>query len=48
MSAKALKIGATTAVLDPLEGLTDESSGDDYIEVMRTNAQTLQRGQGCT
>lgn len=43
----ARETGATTAVLDPLEGLTDESSGDDYIEVMRTNAQTLQRGQGC-
>ena len=44
----ARETGATTAVLDPLEGLTEESSGDDYIEVMRTNAQTLQRGQGCT
>ena len=43
----ARETGATTAVLDPLEGLTEESSGDDYIEVMRTNAQTLQRGQGC-
>jgi zinc transport system substrate-binding protein len=43
----ARETGATTAVLDPLEGLTEESSGDDYIEVMRTNAQTLQQGQGC-
>jgi zinc transport system substrate-binding protein len=43
----ARETGATTAVLDPLEGLTEESSGGDYIEVMRTNAQTLQRGQGC-
>ena len=43
----AQETGAETAVLDPLEGLTEESAGDDYIDVMRTNAQTLQRGQGC-
>jgi zinc transport system substrate-binding protein len=39
--------GATTAVLDPLEGLTDDSAGDDYLSVMRSNLQTLQRGLGC-
>lgn len=43
----AQETGAETAVLDPLEGLTEKSAGDDYIDVMRTNAQTLQRGQGC-
>ncbi len=44
----AAETGATTAVLDPLEGLTDESVGADYLEVMRANAQTLSKGQGCS
>ncbi|MBJ7452467.1 MAG: zinc ABC transporter substrate-binding protein, partial [Blastococcus sp.] len=37
-----------TAVLDPLEGLTDESAGDDYLAVMRANLATLQEGQACS
>jgi zinc transport system substrate-binding protein len=44
----AQETGARTAVLDPLEGLTEESAGEDYLEVMRANAQTLHEGQGCT
>ena len=43
----ARETGARTAVLDPLEGLTDESAGEDYLEVMRANAQTLHQGQDC-
>ncbi len=39
--------GVRTAVLDPLEGLTDESAGEDYLEVMQANLATLQEGQGC-
>ncbi|SFL00766.1 metal ABC transporter substrate-binding protein [Geodermatophilus ruber] len=39
--------GVRTAVLDPLEGLTDESGGDDYLAVMRANLATLQEGQSC-
>jgi zinc transport system substrate-binding protein len=39
--------GAETATLDPLEGLTDESAGDDYLEVMRSNLGVLQQGQDC-
>jgi zinc transport system substrate-binding protein len=39
--------GVRTAVLDPLEGLTDESAGDDYLAVMRANLATLQEGQAC-
>ena len=31
----AAETGAATAVLDPIEGLTDESAGSDYFEVMR-------------
>jgi zinc transport system substrate-binding protein len=44
----ARETGATTAVLDPLEGLTEDSTGTDYLAVMRGNLQTLQRGQGCS
>lgn len=39
--------GAATAVLDPIEGLTDESAGHDYFEVMRSDLATLRVGQGC-
>jgi zinc transport system substrate-binding protein len=39
--------GAQTAVLDPLEGLTDESAGSDYVSVMRANLETLREGQDC-
>ncbi|MEJ5945708.1 metal ABC transporter substrate-binding protein [Pseudokineococcus basanitobsidens] len=40
--------GASTAVLDTLEGLTDASPGDDYPSVMRADLQTLREGQGCS
>ncbi|MGY1650820.1 metal ABC transporter substrate-binding protein [Geodermatophilus sp. SYSU D01119] len=43
----AQEAGVRTAVLDPLEGLTDESAGSDYLEVMRADLATLQEGQGC-
>ena len=44
----ATEAGVRTAVLDPLEGLTDESAGSDYLEVMRANLATLQEGQSCS
>ena len=44
----AAETGATVAVLDPLEGLTDESAGDDYVSVMRSNLKTLVKGQSCS
>jgi zinc transport system substrate-binding protein len=44
----ARETGATTAVLDPIEGLTDASAGQDYLEVMRHNLQVLRKGQSCT
>ena len=40
--------GAQTAMLDPIEGLTDEASGDDYVEVMTTNLDSLRKGLGCS
>lgn len=43
----AAETGATTAVLDPLEGLAEGSSAD-YLSVMRTNLETVKAGQGCS
>ena len=39
--------GAQTAVLDPLEGVTDDSAGSDYLSVMRANLKALRAGQDC-
>jgi zinc transport system substrate-binding protein len=44
----ATETGANTAVLDPLEGLTDESAGADYLAVMRANLASLRSGLGCS
>ena len=41
-------LGLTTDVLDPLEGLTAESRGSDYLEVMRSNLSALQKANGCS
>ena len=38
--------GLTTDVLDPLEGITDKSKGDDYLQVMRSNLTALQKALG--
>jgi zinc transport system substrate-binding protein len=45
----AREAGAETAVLNPLEGLTEEEldRGDDYFTVMRANLEALQEGLGC-
>lgn len=39
--------GVTTAVLDPIEGLTDETSDDDYLSLMDANLTALQEANGC-
>ena len=43
----AKETGASVAVLDPIEGLSDASAGKNYLEVMRSNLATLTKGQGC-
>jgi zinc transport system substrate-binding protein len=45
----ARETGATTAVLDPLEGLTEDevARGDDYFTVMRRNLAAVQTALGC-
>lgn len=40
--------GADVAVLDPIEGITEDSKGEDYFEVMRSNLDAVQKGQGCS
>ncbi len=42
----AREVGAQTAVLDPIEGLSAEN-GADYLSVMRTNLQTLRTALSC-
>jgi zinc transport system substrate-binding protein len=44
----AAEAGAEVRVLDPVEGITDESAGSDYLEVMRANLETLREGQDCS
>ncbi|MGB6023244.1 MAG: metal ABC transporter substrate-binding protein [Ornithinimicrobium sp.] len=44
----ATETGAEVLVLDPVEGLTEESAGQDYLEVMRSNLDTLRTGQQCS
>ncbi|PWI09717.1 zinc ABC transporter substrate-binding protein [Streptomyces sp. NWU339] len=38
--------GLRTDVLDPLEGITDKSRGDDYFQVMESNLRALQTALG--
>jgi zinc transport system substrate-binding protein len=46
----AREAGATTAVLNPLEGLTDDEidAGADYFSVMRENLDALRTALGCS
>ena len=44
----ARETGATTAVLDPLEGLPTDSGDANYLSIMRINLATLRKGQGCS
>ena len=39
--------GAEVLVLDPVAGVTDESAGSDYLEIMRSNAEAVSQGQEC-
>jgi len=46
----ASEAGLATAVLSPLEGLTEERAavGEDYLSVMRANLEVMRDGLGCT
>ncbi len=45
----AREAGVGTAVLEPVEGLTDDevAAGADYFSVMRSNLAALQKALGC-
>jgi len=45
----AREVGAKTAVLNPLEGLSEEeiAAGEDYFSVMRENLAALREALGC-
>lgn len=40
-------LGITTAVLDPIEGLSDATADQDYLSLMRRNLRTLRTANGC-
>jgi zinc transport system substrate-binding protein len=40
-------LGLRTDVLDPIEGITDQSRGPDYVAVMRSNLAALQKANEC-
>lgn len=44
----ARETGARTAVLDPVEGISPQSQGQDYVAIMRANLANVREGQPCT
>jgi zinc transport system substrate-binding protein len=43
----AKEVGLETSVLDPVEGLADETADEDYLSLMRANLEALQAANGC-
>ncbi|GAA1154565.1 metal ABC transporter substrate-binding protein [Nocardioides aquiterrae] len=39
--------GVASKVLDPIEGLSDETAGEDYLSLMRANLRALREANGC-
>ncbi len=39
--------GAESAVLDPIEGLTDRTADEDYLSLMRANLAALEKANDC-
>jgi len=39
--------GVRSAVLDPVEGLSDETADEDYLSLMRANLTALEEANGC-
>jgi zinc transport system substrate-binding protein len=44
----AADLGISTAVLDPVEGLTEDTEGEDYLTLMRANLTALEEANDCT
>ncbi|MCW2765591.1 MAG: periplasmic solute binding protein [Nocardioides sp.] len=45
--ALAKDMGVRSEVLDPIEGLSDQTSGEDYLSLMRSNLSALEQANGC-
>ena len=45
--ALAGDLGLKTAVLDPIEGLTDATEGEDYLSLMQQNLDAIREANGC-
>jgi zinc transport system substrate-binding protein len=45
--ALARDTGVESRVLDPVEGLSDATSGEDYLSLMRSNLAALEEANGC-
>ncbi|MDR2974691.1 MAG: metal ABC transporter substrate-binding protein [Propionibacteriaceae bacterium] len=41
-------LGLKTDILDPIEGITDQSRGDDYPSIMASNLTALTSANGCS
>ncbi|VXB25563.1 metal ABC transporter substrate-binding protein [Aeromicrobium sp. 9AM] len=44
----AKETGATTATLDPIEGLSDATKDQTYLTLMRKNLETLRKANSCS
>ncbi|MCW2774312.1 MAG: periplasmic solute binding protein [Nocardioides sp.] len=45
--ALAHDMGVRSEVLDPIEGLSDETADEDYLSLMRSNLAALEEANGC-
>jgi zinc transport system substrate-binding protein len=41
-------LGLSTGVLDPIEGLTEATAGDDYLSLMRANLAAIRKANDCS
>lgn len=44
----ASELGIDVAVLDPIEGLSDDTADEDYLSLMRENLAALRKANDCT
>ena len=44
----AKETGATTATLDPIEGLSDATKDETYLTLMRKNLDNLKKANSCS
>ncbi len=44
----SLELGLRTAVLDPVEGLSEATAGEDYLSLMRGNLAAIEKANDCS